>query len=250
MINLPKVSVVIPSYNRFDYLLEALESVRAQNYSNLEVFVINDGSTQEEYYSHKFDSDIELIHLKENQKNIHGFGPGAIRNFGTNKATGKFLAFLDDDDIWMPEKLEIQLEAMKESGSKFSSTEGFYGEGVFKKEINYQLYNSEKYLSVISKKYSRTKFSSSFLERIKGKSFIYPDIWTYDFLKIHNCVITSSVVVEKSLMNALGGFRGLPTSLHADYDCWLGLLKLTNLLYINEPLFYYDGNHGIGQNWK
>ena len=51
-------------------------------------------------------------------------------------------------------------------------------------------------------------------------------------------------------MNVLGGFRGLPTSLNADYDCWLGLLKLTDLLYVNEPLFYYDGNHGYGQDWK
>ena len=68
MSNTPKVSVIIPSYNRFNYLLEALESVKIQNYSNLEVLVINDGSTQEDYYRHNFDSDIQIIHLKENQK--------------------------------------------------------------------------------------------------------------------------------------------------------------------------------------
>jgi glycosyltransferase involved in cell wall biosynthesis len=251
MVDSDLVSVVIPSYNRIDFLKNAINSIQNQTYSNYEIIVVNDGSTQAGYYDNSFPKEVKIINLETNQKDILGYVSNEyVRNFGIKAAQGKYIAFLDDDDIWMPEKLEIQLEAMKESGIKFSSTEGFYGEGVFNKEINYQLYNNEKYLSVISKKYSRTKFSSSFLERIKGKSFIYPDIWTYDFLKIHNCVITSSVVVEKSLMNALGGFRGLPTSLHADYDCWLGLLKLTNLLYVNEPLFYYDGNHGIGQNWK
>ena len=55
-------------------------------------------------------------------------------------------------------------------------------------------------------------------------------------------------MVEKELFIRLGGFRGLPRL--ADYDCWLGLLKLTNFDYINEPLFYYDGKHGDGKNYK
>lgn len=245
------VSVIIPTYNRYEFLRNAIESVLEQTYKNFEIIAVNDGSSQDEYYIKEFSEEVKIINLETNQKNILGYVSNEyVRNFGIKAAKGKYIAFLDDDDIWMPEKLEIQIKAMKESGIKFSSTEGFYGEGVFKKEMNYQLYNSEKYLSLISKKYSRTEFSNNFLERIKGKSFLYPDIWTYDFLKIHNCIITSSVIVEKDLMDVLGGFRGLPTSLNADYDCWLGLLKLSNLLYIKEPLFYYDGKHGIGQNWK
>jgi len=66
-------------------------------------------------------------------------------------------------------------------------------------------------------------------------------------LDVHNCIILSSVMVEKDLFLRLGGFRGLPRL--ADYDCWLGLLKLTNFDYINQPLFYYDGNHGDGKNY-
>ena len=149
----------------------------------------------------------------------------------------------------MPKKLEVQLKKMLENNSKFSSTEGFYGEGSYIKK-KYQLYNDEKFYKVIKKKYAHTKFSPNVLEKIKGDKFKYPEIWTYDFLKVHNCIITSSVIVEKKLMDNLGGFRGLPTSLNADYDCWLGLLKLTDLLYVNQPLFYYDGKHGAGQNWK
>jgi glycosyltransferase involved in cell wall biosynthesis len=239
MINLPKVSVVIPSYNRFDYLLEALESVRAQNYSNLEVFVINDGSTQEEYYSHKFDSDIELIHLKENQKNIHGFGPGAIRNFGTNKATGKFLAFLDDDDIWLKGKLELQITQMISNNMLLSSTEGFYGEGRYDENSSYILYNREKYIKDYIYLYRKTEF-------IKDNRL--PNIWTSEFTNIWNCFITSSVVVERKLFQNLGSFRNLPR--WADYDCWKGLQQLTESFYIDEPFFYFDGLHGDGRNYE
>ena len=66
-----------------------------------------------------------------------------------------------------------------------------------------------------------------------------------DFLKIHNCVIKSSVAIDTELIRTVGGFRGIPEK--ADYDCWLNVIKLTNLLYIDEPLFYYDGAHGSGQ---
>ena len=251
MIQNELVSVVIPSYNRFEFLQKAIESVLSQTYKNFEIILVNDGSTQEEYYNHKFPEAVKVINLETNQKNILGYVSNEyIRNFGIKAAEGKYLAFLDDDDLWMPEKLEIQLKYMLEKNSKFSSTEGFYGEGSYTKEKNYQLYNNEKFYSVIKKKYSRTKFSPNLLEKVKGGKFKYPEIWTYDFLQVHNCVITSSVIVEKKLMDNLGGFRGLPTSLNADYDCWLGLLKLTDLLYVNQPLFYYDGKHGAGQNWK
>jgi glycosyltransferase involved in cell wall biosynthesis len=239
MINVPKLSVIIPSYNRFDYLLEALESVRAQNYSNLEIFVINDGSTQDEYYSHKFDSDVEIIHLEENQKTIHGFGPGAIRNFGTNKATGKLLAFLDDDDIWLKGKLEFQIAQMISNNMLLSSTEGFYGEGRFDKSSTYTLYNREKYIKDYKYLYRKTKF-------IKDNQL--PKIWTSEFTNIWNCFITSSVVVERKLFQNLGSFRNLPK--WADYDCWKGLQQLTESIYIDEPFFYFDGLHGDGRNYE
>jgi len=251
MINNDLVSVIIPSYNRFEFLQKAIASVLNQTYKNIEIILVNDGSTQKEYYSNSFPDIVKVINLDTNQKNILGYvSDGHVRNFGIKAANGKYLAFLDDDDLWMPNKLEIQLKGMWKYDSKFSSTEGFYGEGSYVKEKNYELYNDEKFYSVIKKKYSGTIFSPNFLEKVKGYKFRFPEIWTYDFLQIHNCVIVSSVIVEKKIMDNLGGFRGLPTTLHSDYDCWLGLLKLTDLLYINQPLFYYDGKHGDGQNWK
>ena len=76
---------------------------------------------------------------------------------------------------------------------------------------------------------------------------MFPNVWDRGFLDIHNCVITSSVVVEKKIFDILGGFRGLP--LWADYDCWKGLITLTSLIYLDEPLFYYDGKHGDGREY-
>ena len=233
------ISVVIPTYNRFDYLLNAVKSVENQTYKNYEIIIINDGSDDERYYNYEFSQDIKLITLEKNSINKNNFqGPGAVRNHGINNANGKYIAFLDDDDIWMKEKLEIQLKTMENNNIRFSSTEGYFGEGVFNPDERYSLYNKEKFYKKIKSKFKGTKYLK------KG----YPEIWNFDFLKIHNCIITSSVMVEKNLIDTLGGFRNIPGE-GEDYDCWLGLLKHTDLIYIDIPLFYYDGQHGSGRNY-
>jgi len=239
MSNYPKVSVIIPSYNRFEFLLEAIESVRIQKYPNFEIIVINDGSTQNEYYKYSFPEYVKIINLQQNQKELHGFGPGSIRNFGTNEATGDYLAFLDDDDIWLENKLNKQISEMLKNDFLLSSTEGYYGEGRFNPKKKYLLYNQEKYMDDYKYLYRKTNF-------IKKNSL--PNIWNSEFTNIWNCFVTSSVIVEKNLFNKLGGFRNLP--LWADYDCWKGLQQLTDSIYINEPLFYFDGNHGHGRNYE
>ena len=239
MSNYPKVSVIIPSYNRFEFLLEAIESVKIQKYPNFEIIVINDGSTQNEYYKYSFPEYVKIINLQQNQKELHGFGPGSIRNFGTNEATGDYLAFLDDDDIWLENKLNKQISEMLKNDFLLSSTEGYYGEGRFNPKKKYLLYNQEKYMDDYKYLYRKTNF-------IKKNSL--PNIWNSEFTNIWNCFVTSSVIVEKNLFNKLGGFRNLP--LWADYDCWKGLQQLTDSIYINEPLFYFDGNHGHGRNYE
>jgi len=235
----PKISVIIPSFNRFSFLLDSIESVRLQNYPDLEIIIINDGSTEENYYSYKFEKDIHIVHLKENQKSIHGFGPGSIRNFGTNIATGTYLAFLDDDDIWLENKLIKQIDSMISNNFLLSSTEGYYGEGKYDLKKSYELYNREKYIEDYKHLYRETDF-------IKKNRL--PKIWNSDFTNIWNCFITSSVVVERKLFQNLGSFRNLPR--WADYDCWKGLQQLTDSLYIDEPLFYFNGLHGHGRNYE
>ena len=104
--NSPLVTVVIPSYNRIKFLEQALQSVFRQTLEDYEVVVINDGSSDSDYFNHDYIDKIHQINLETNQKNLHGFGPGAIRNFGNIKSNTKYIAFLDDDDVWMPQKLE------------------------------------------------------------------------------------------------------------------------------------------------
>ena len=64
----PFLSVVIPSYNRFKYLLNSIESINLQGYENLEIIIINDGSEEEEYFTYKFQNNVKLINLDQNQK--------------------------------------------------------------------------------------------------------------------------------------------------------------------------------------
>jgi glycosyltransferase involved in cell wall biosynthesis len=228
------VSVIIPSYDRFSYLLQAVDSVVNQTYDAIEIIIVDDGSQDPRYKTHNFPKNCKVIHI--DREKIEG-GPGSVRNHGTEISTGKWIAFLDDDDIWLPKKLEIQIETMQHNEFQFSSTEGYFGEGRYNINNSYQLYNDEKFYKKINKKFKGTKDYKK----------LYPRVWDLDFLKIHNCIITSSVIVERELFNSFGGFRNIPGA--EDYDCWLGLLTRTNLIYINKPLFYYDGKHGDGRNY-
>ncbi len=234
----PLVSVIIHSYNRFEYLLNALESVINQTYSNFEIILINDDSEEEEYYTHKFSNKIKKIDIDRKKFPAWPGSRQALINIGSENSKGKYLAFLDDDDIWLPTKLEIQINTMIKNDSLFSSTEGYFGNGVYDVNKKYPLYNAEHFFKILKKKYKKTNFLKS------GK---FPKIWNHDFLSVHNCIIKSSVIVEKNIFDELGGIRGLPKN--ADYDCWLSLLTMTNLLYVDTPLFYYDGSHGSGKNY-
>jgi len=126
-----KVSIIVPTY-RFKYLMNTIESIKKQTYKNLEIIVINDRSTQEEYYNYDWDAnDILITHLEQNSKQKFGYPcSGYVRNKGIEISTGKYIAFCDDDDIWFPKKIELQINAMKKSGCKMSSTDGLAGNGI------------------------------------------------------------------------------------------------------------------------
>lgn len=235
-----KVSVIIPSYNRFKFLLKTIESIKAQTFSNIEIIVVNDRSTDEKYYKYNWKEEgVGIIHLEKNSKEIFGHGsPGYVRNQGLKVAKGKYIAFCDDDDMWFPEKITLQINAMKESKCKMSSTEGIIGSGIYDETTKYKRYNSVYFYKKIRKIFKRK--NSNLLDN--G----YPKIWNLDFIKVHNCIITSSVIVEKEILDKIGG---MPTIRRGqDYQCWLLALKHTNSVYVNEICFYYDAGHGYGAN--
>ena len=238
----PLVSVVIPSFNRLDYLLRAIESVLNQTYSKTEIIVVNDGSTEEGYLEHKYIKDIKQINLEQNQKIINGFGPGNIRNFGINKASGEWIAFLDDDDLWLKDKLEIQLYHLKGTDLKMSSTDALIGNGIYNEKLKYKSLLNDYYYKKIKKAVFRNYFINRF------KKLIYPETFTKDFITTVNPIITSTVLLDKDLINQLNGFRNLPYA--ADYDLWKGVLQFTDCQYIDKPLIYYDNSHGYGREYK
>ena len=90
--------------------MQAIESVLSQSYDQLEIIVVNDGSIGDDYLNHKYSDNVKQINLKVNQKSIHGYGPGSIRNFGIESSEGEWIAFLDSDDWWDPKKLEISIK--------------------------------------------------------------------------------------------------------------------------------------------
>lgn len=103
-----KVSVIIPNYNYAKYVRKAIESVLLQTYSNLEVIVVNNGSTDDSLRVLKeFGGKIELI----DQSNL---GQSGARNSGLRRSTGDLIAFLDADDFWEPTKLEKQIALINE----------------------------------------------------------------------------------------------------------------------------------------
>ncbi len=105
----PSVSIIIPTHNRADLLKRAIQSVLAQTYRNFELIVVSDGSTDNtDEIVASFD-DPRLVFLKHAQPR----GASAARNTGIQASRGDYIAFLDDDDEWLPEKLEKQVQYIR-----------------------------------------------------------------------------------------------------------------------------------------
>ena len=113
------VSVIMPSYNGEQYILETIKSVQNQTYTHWELIIVDDCSTDltEDVIRSVHDSRIRFY---KNEKNS---GAAVSRNYALRKAHGKWIAFLDSDDLWLPEKLELQLEFMVQNGYKFTFTD-------------------------------------------------------------------------------------------------------------------------------
>lgn len=111
-----KISIVIPFFNRIPTLLEAIKSVLSQSYSNIEVLLIDDGST-DDITPLKELEDSRLRYIYQEHK-----GTSAARNLGISLSSGEYIAFLDSDDVFLPGKLEKQISYMKTHKLQFSHT--------------------------------------------------------------------------------------------------------------------------------
>lgn len=235
------VTVIIPTYNRFDFLLAAIESVNGQTHTNIELIIVNDCSTDHRYYNYHFENAI-VIHLDKNSKTRFGHAsPGGFqRTMGMKIASGNYIAFLDDDDYWLPTKLEMQLKTMKEHSCNMSCTEAYFGNGQYDVMKKYIIYNDHKYKNTIKSIFAK-KQKSHLMEH--G----FPAIWNQEFMETHNCCIASSVIIHKSIIDKIGYFSNQLWA--PDYEYWKRVIKHTDCAYVNAPLVYYDGGHGNGQQY-
>ncbi len=110
------VSIIMPSYNTGRYIAESIRSVLAQTYTLWELIIVDDCSTDDTHEVVKTFNDSRIRFIK-NEKNC---GAALTRNRAIREANGEWIAFLDSDDLWAPDKLEKQLAFMKENGFVFS----------------------------------------------------------------------------------------------------------------------------------
>lgn len=120
------VSIVVPVYNAEKYIETTIRSILAQTVSNFEVILVNDASTDSgvEKINQIKDKRLRILHTSKES----GSGAAAARNLGMEAARGRYLAFLDADDIWYPEKLEKTLKFMKQNDAAFVFTGYEFGD--------------------------------------------------------------------------------------------------------------------------
>ncbi len=208
-----KVSVVIPTYNCAQYITEAVESVLNQTYKDFEIIVVDDGSR---------DNTKEVIKRYLNKiKYIYqqNSGPSAARNRGIKEAKGEYIAFLDADDIWLPQKLELQIKFMeKEVGLIFSDMILFNEKGIIK--------NSFLKEKLFFNKLSIKPLSST-------EKVIYDNV--FNALLQENFIPTNTVIVKKECFNKVGFFDETLFSVE-DRDMWLRIGLFYDIGFINFPL--------------
>jgi glycosyltransferase involved in cell wall biosynthesis len=202
------VAVIIPTYDRHESTLRAIRSALYQSLPPNEIFVIDDGSRDEILVSLE-KSIIELgdrrVILVKSDAKRH---PGVIRNIGIAAAKSNWIAFLDSDDVWTLDKLEIQLSEMKVAKSLASCT-----------------------LSI---------HESNGIDGPKTHDNCV--LKTKHLLKI-NQIINSSVLISSELLKSVGGVvtdfsvRGVE-----DYATWLRVSVKSEWLLVNRPLVYYSQN--------
>jgi len=197
----PLISIVVPIYNTEKYLIETVDSVLNQTYGNWELLLIDDGSSDGsreicEMYTNS--NERIFYYYKENG------GQASARNFGIKQSKGKYISFLDSDDIWLPNKLSDQIEDLKKYNPDFLYGLGYYYYPKQEKElVPYEWICGE----------------------MTGNSF-------FNTL-YHSCAVnTNTVLIRKTLFNQVGYFNESEVMRGTeDWDLWLRIAKMVKKVY-------------------
>jgi len=212
------VSIIVPTFNAKKFLTSAVQSVLDQTYPNIEVLVVDDGSTDgTENLSVLRDSRVRYIQI------THTGGPATPRNVGLKESNGQLIAFLDADDIWLPQKLKRQIKFMEEGSFDFVCCDA---KSISENGQTVQ----ESYLGHLGD-----------FDRLKSlNSNAFPRLYEGNF------VISSSTLVRKSIFNRAGFFGQGPKLVGVeDYDLWLrAAANGAKFGFLSEKLLLYRERSG------
>ncbi|ART49639.1 glycosyltransferase family 2 protein [Acidovorax carolinensis] len=210
----PRVSVVIPVRNGKDYLQEALDSVLQQSFTDLELLLINDGSTDDDYDRYALqDQRIRVIHLT-------GTGVSRARNVGIAQSRGELIAFLDADDLWFPGKLQAQVRYFDDHPDVGV---------VFGKFIRWPALPGGGFAPASSLIQDASRFTTAEPER-SG--------WLYARLLKGLLVGMNTAVIRRGVYEAIGGFDESMRQ-GEDYDFWLKSSRISEMHSLNGPVALY-----------
>lgn len=200
-----KVSVIIPVYNGERYIVQAIESVLSQTYENFEVIIVNDGSMDNSY--EKIEPFLKQRNIKYiEQKNK---GVAAARNTAIKNSSGELIAFLDQDDLWLPEKLEIQVDYLRRHSEV----------GLVHSNISY-----------INECPDIAETPQNWPTNIHGMCF--KDLF------VKNCIAVLTVVVNRTCLDFVGPLNeSIPRS--DDYELWLRVSRRFPIGHVGTALAIY-----------
>lgn len=190
--DLPLISIIVPTYNRATLIIETINSILNQTYKNIELIVISDGSTDNtpKILSSIKDKRLQFIMLKKN----HG-RPAIPRNIGLKKSKGKYIAFCDDDDIWLPHKLDVQIKFLQNNPNILLTCSN---------AITFPSKN---------KRLCALKWKSTVL------SYVY-------CINNRNPIVNSSVLFRRKVIEQVGHLdEDIVLKAVEDYDYWLRILR-------------------------
>lgn len=200
--SLPFFTVVIPTYNRPSYLREALISVLAQTFTNFEVIVVDDDPKESAQAVVESLEDKRLYYYKNDRQK----GGAGTRNAGIFRSKGEWVAFLDDDDLWLPEKLERQYQKIRSADSDV----GLVYSGHTK-------FDPETYRTI-----------DTFVPKHEG--------WLYQQLLYKNVIGgLYSVVIRRDILERVGGLDERFSALQ-DADLYVRVSALCKTTFVKEPL--------------
>src|SRR3990172_347270 len=210
----PLVSIVLPTYNCAAFLPHSIGSILAQTYNSYEIIVVDDGSIDNtKEVLTPFMQKINYIYYHQNK------GSHVARNIGIQSSRGKYIAFIDADDIWLPEKLQTDIE----------------------------YFETHPEVNMVYSKHLNIDQNGRMLDEASQKRLPSGNIFTQLFSE-QNFIITSSVVVRKEIFETTGLFYEQLSNCQ-DWDMWLRIAFYFKVGGINTPLVKYRHNpHSLSKN--